>query len=440
MTSSERVHCSHPIEALTRGPRHHFFGFYDACPWDASERYVLALETDFIDRMPTGREPATVGVGDTSDGNRWHPIAETFAWNFQQANRLQWVPNTDRTLVYNVREGERFAAELHSLDTGERRRLEEPIYALAPDGRSALSIDYARLQRLGGYGYPGVDDPRAGVAAPDDAGIRRIDLANGRGQLLISVAQVAAHGASKASQQSHHYLSHVTFNPQGTRICFLHRFWLADGGFYTRLFTADPDGSDLYCLAEGTLSHFDWFEEDRIMIWGRHRPLVAMARQRNLFALPILKPLLDVLRRQTRGFVRQHVIGDRYLVLTDRSKRVDAIGIGTLTEDGHPTRFPGSSRILTDTYPDEQHYRTLILFDLDRNERTDVGRFYALPDAEHWVDDLGEKWEVSGMRSDLHPRWNRSESRICIDSIHGGSRQMYAVEVGRPSGAAPSRD
>ena len=36
-----------PVRAVTRGPRHHFFGYYDKCPWDASGRYMLAVETTF---------------------------------------------------------------------------------------------------------------------------------------------------------------------------------------------------------------------------------------------------------------------------------------------------------------------------------------------------------------------------------------------------------
>jgi len=38
-----------PVCSLTRGPRRHFFGYYDKCPWDSTGRYALALETDFAD-------------------------------------------------------------------------------------------------------------------------------------------------------------------------------------------------------------------------------------------------------------------------------------------------------------------------------------------------------------------------------------------------------
>jgi len=41
-----------PARPATRGPKHHFFGYYDKCPWDATGRLLLALEVDFMGRPP----------------------------------------------------------------------------------------------------------------------------------------------------------------------------------------------------------------------------------------------------------------------------------------------------------------------------------------------------------------------------------------------------
>jgi hypothetical protein len=30
-----------PVDNLTCGPRHHFFGYYDKCPWDSTGRCDL---------------------------------------------------------------------------------------------------------------------------------------------------------------------------------------------------------------------------------------------------------------------------------------------------------------------------------------------------------------------------------------------------------------
>jgi len=53
----------HPIEPepLTGGPAHHFFGYYETSPWEASGRYILANEADFIDRMPEPADELRVG-------------------------------------------------------------------------------------------------------------------------------------------------------------------------------------------------------------------------------------------------------------------------------------------------------------------------------------------------------------------------------------------
>ena len=53
-----------PLESLTRGPRHHFFGYYDKFRWDSTGRYVLALEATIMDRPPSADDAAVVGMVD----------------------------------------------------------------------------------------------------------------------------------------------------------------------------------------------------------------------------------------------------------------------------------------------------------------------------------------------------------------------------------------
>ena len=57
-----------PAIPVTSGPKHHFFGYYDKCPWDATGQFLLAMEIGFYDRQPKPGEPLTVGMADLKDG------------------------------------------------------------------------------------------------------------------------------------------------------------------------------------------------------------------------------------------------------------------------------------------------------------------------------------------------------------------------------------
>lgn len=413
------------IHPITVGPRHHVFGFHDLCPWDESGRHFLTLEVDFIDRPPEPDDRAMVGLIDLEQGGMFEPLAPVTAWNFQQGARQQWVPKQPTKIIYNDRIGDRFCGVVLDVQSGQRCELPIPVYAVDPGGAFGLGLNFARLQNLGGYGYPGGFDATQDIGAPEEDGIYRVDLKTGRYGLLLSIAQVAnLENACPIESEQRHFLTHVVFSPDGSRICFAHKYWLRDGGARIRLLTANPDGTDLHCLP-GEVTHFTWLNDRQILAWGRNRPLLAKLREKNWFAHPALRPALRVARR-LRSHARQRVLGDCYMLLADRTGRVEPVGIGLLTEDGHPSAHPDGEWVITDTYADKNHYRTLILYNLKTNRRVDLGRFYSLPDPAFY---RSADWQDSEMRSDLHPRWNRRGTQVCIDSVHEGTRQIYVVDL-----------
>lgn len=372
---------------MTRGPGFHFFGYYDKSPWDASGRYLLGLETTFMDRPPTAEDEATVGLIDSAAGNAWRPLARTSAWNWQQGCMLQWLPSAaERLIVFNDRRQDRFVAVILDVRTGEERVLPRPIYALSPDGAAALSTNFARLaQTRPGYGYVGLAEPGADDPHPAEDGIFHIDLTTGEHRLILSYAEVAGFRPQESMRGAKHWINHIQVNTDGTRFAFLHRWapWGRMRPWRTRLLTANLDGSDLYCLADdGMVSHYDWRDPTHILAWARRRGL-----------------------------------GDRFFLFTDRSDRCVAVGEGVLTVDGHCSWSPDRRRVLTDTYPDREHRRALILYRPEDGLKVEVGRFFAPPELQ------GE------IRCDLHPRWSRDGRLICFDSAHEGTRQMYVMDV-----------
>src|SRR5688572_13488408 len=82
-----------PVRALTKGPKFHWFGYYDKHQIDPSGRYVLGMEVDFEGRSPNADDKLRLGMVDLKDGDKWIDLGiETKAWNWQQGCMLQWVP------------------------------------------------------------------------------------------------------------------------------------------------------------------------------------------------------------------------------------------------------------------------------------------------------------------------------------------------------------
>ena len=312
----------------------------------------------------------------------------------------------------------RFAYELpvnHQL-----RNTGRPVLAVSPDGRTSLSPHFARLARhWPAYGCPGSTAPGIDHPAPDDDGLWRLDLESGALDLIVSVADAAAVGDARPSPGAAHFITHPTFSPTGKNICYLQRYFTADVANYTRLIVCRPDGSGATVLAEEKVSHFDWLDDDRLVVWTRSLPPgIGAARRRGLLATPLLRPLVNLARKLRPG-LKQMLLAEAYfLVDINQPSRKKAVGRGLLEQDGHPMFTADRRWMITDTYPDGERMQTLILYHFEENRRIDVGRFKSDPSVDE-----------SDIKCDLHPRWDRQERLVCIDSTDHGVRQCQIVDL-----------
>ena len=49
-----------PVRTITRGPKFHWFGYYDKFEFDPTNRYVLGMEVDFEHRSPTQKDSLNI--------------------------------------------------------------------------------------------------------------------------------------------------------------------------------------------------------------------------------------------------------------------------------------------------------------------------------------------------------------------------------------------
>ena len=87
MTFKEQHGKKTQIKSITNVPKHHFFGYYDKCPWSYDGKHILTIEVSFNNHFPVN-EPANIGLVDLSNKNNITILAQTKAWNWQQGAML----------------------------------------------------------------------------------------------------------------------------------------------------------------------------------------------------------------------------------------------------------------------------------------------------------------------------------------------------------------
>ncbi len=377
--------------AITSGPKDHLFASYYAInAWSADGRYVTVLETTVTNRLPTEEDVAALGVVDLRENNRFIPLTETRCWNFQEATMAHWLataPNTQ--FIYNDLVDGKFVSVVFDMKTRAKRLVPHPVSTVSPNGKEAVSINYARLRLTRpDYGYGGKgQDARESVTWPEDDGLFRVNLETGESKLIVSLASVRDRMPKVDEGQDLSYFCHTVFSRDGSKI-----FWLARSvnpktarGWKTTAFTCNRDGSDVRrCFPDGWGgSHFNWLDGERLMVTANFE-----------------------------NKVYSHVL------FTVGKEDFARVGCGLLDFDGHGVFSDDGQWMATDTYPDKWNHRRLMVLRLSDQAVLPLGSFL-VPEGYR-----GVYW-----RCDLHPRWRPDGKMLAFNSVHEGSRQVYVMDV-----------
>lgn len=371
----------------------YFFGYYDKSPWDCTDRYMLCLRARDTWSDASPREKADILLIDTKraahDVARVRILAETNAWNVQQACMLQWLgPDYSSRILYNDFRDGAYCSVILTLETMEEKVLEMPVYTVSADGKIALTLDFSRLYNLRpGYGYYNVPERTKGIALPEQTAVWKLDLETGKVTELLKYTDFAnfCPRAEMVAGVSVHKVNHLMLSPNGKRFMVLHR-WFNGQRKYTRLLTCKVDGTDLYLLSDDDMvSHCCWKNNSSIL-----------------------------------AFENKKKTGPGYYLMKDKTQ-IFMRCWPQLSSDGHPSYSPNGKLIVTDTYPNRSRLATIRIMDANEKRREDqvIAKVFA---PFRYDNDT---------RCDLHPRWNHSSTKICFDAVFEGHRGLYVVDVGR---------
>ncbi len=371
--------------------RFHSHSYYDIPVIDGAGRHVLVHQTRFTGRQPTADDAVTVGVVPLGQPGAFEPLGESRAWSWQQGPMAQWIGGGTEA-VYNDREDGAFVARVVDTATGARRTLPRPVYALTPDGGTALSLNMARLDTLRpGYGY--ADGPGALLdqRAPDGDGVWRVDPATGEARLILSLATARSFVLPRLPlsrrlrerlRPAHYWFNHAKVSPDGARFTVKLRWRIPGGGWNDRQgvsLTATLDGTDLRFLTDAT-SHVIWLNERQLYAWR----------------------LSELILLDDNG----------------ASNRVRRVAPDLVRDNVHMRHMPPGSR---DTLGEA-------VFDTPYREVVDLIHYDDRTGAHSRIARFKGHLPVRGpFRCDLHPVPGPDGRVIVVTSMDDGGRQVYAL-------------
>lgn len=363
----------------------YFYGYYDKSPWDATDRYIICLRVCQTYQSVAPKEAGMVCLLDTMNHYSVIEIGTTHSWNVQQGCMAQWLgPDFESRIIYNdFRDGKYCSVIYHVQKMAEEKVLPLPVYDVSRDGTFALSLDFSRLHRMRpGYGYSNLPDRTKEEPCPEQCCIWKMDIPSGKVTELLKYTDFATFDPDETMNGAEHKVNHLMISPNGKRFMALHR-WFQKGKKHTRLVTVNTDGTEMYNLSDDVfVSHCFWKNDKEIL-----------------------------------SFLRKKETGDHYYLMADRTQEY-RLYWSELNTDGHCSYSPDGKFVITDTYPNRKRIASVYLCTSIEgvNQSRRIARVFS-----------PFKYD-NDCRCDLHPRWNRSGNKICIDSVHEGKRGLYVID------------
>jgi len=410
-----KLNKSAAIISQTTNDYDHTVGYHDISPFNKNKDNILTMH-----RFPLKNTDLSNNI--KAEICLWHSresiiekIDETDSWSWEQGSRLQWL-NCEE-IIYNIKENKKNKSCIYNINNKQKKILESPIYSLSQKNKKFLYINYSRIRHFWkNYGYEFTDKIEF-ERQPANDGVYLSDFDNNQ-KLVLSIEKAIDICGLKKSNQ-YFFIAHPTFSPKGDKFVSLLRFINESGILISYFICTDLNKDTHTLLAREKVSHFEWVDNDTIVVWCRNlSPKYEKIRFNKYLEKYFVSSIKKILKLLKPG-IQQKLISTHYhMIKLDNPYKLIKLDENNLTEDGHPQVSKNGRFLITDTYANKIGYQKLLLYDLIKNKTHFVGEFK-----------VDSYLKNKNLKYDLHPRWNHNSNKISIDSSHDGSRQSYIIDI-----------
>lgn len=404
------------IEIISSTPCNydHSVGYHDIKPFNKINNSLIALHRYPLNTVEVKKSNLIDICLWDFNKNKFDIIDQTNTWSWEQGSRLQWVDSNQ--LIYNKTKNGKLGAYLHNVETGNKKFLENPVYSIV--NNDYLSINYNRLWSLWkNYGY-NINQKKTKIEnKPSNDGVFLCDFNNNK-KLVLSIKEaVQICGLEEIDKQF--FIAHPTLSPDGNKFVSLLRFFNNSGILISYFICTDLKKKESKVLATEKATHFEWINNNSILIWSRNlNKAFTRIRLNNFTEKYVIQNLKKILEFFNPKFKQKILSTHFYLIDLNGIKKNKILDVNTLTEDGHPQISNNGKYLIIDTYANKIGFQKLMLYDIKNDKTYYIGEFKV---AEYLLE--------NNLKYDLHPRWNNEDNLISIDSSHNGSRQSYVIDI-----------
>jgi len=413
-----------------------WFGYYNYDTLNHNKTLMLCNRSLSEDPTINAMDTIELGYYNLVSGD-WNYIDTTDSWNWQQGAMLQWLPGkgNENKVIYNCSRNGRLIAKIKDIVTNETKEIDWAIYGLTPDGRKSITLDFERSYWCRAYHYQSVRNPRKDGRIIEGDGIYEIDLQNNRRKLLIDINDIVKHSPDSNFDTMKHWVEHIMVNPSGTKFCFLHRFSPQNNvqQYRTRICIANIDGSELQIIPgwnEYMWSHFGWKDDSDFAIYTYKRftsfassnqsELSPNNTKSNSYKNSLIKMAIRLKKilptRLLDAFKSNNFFYQLYVYKNGTYEMVDCWKLPFFDIDGHPSFTTDGRYMLTDSYPDNHHYRRYVVFDTITRKGMIIAKML-------------ENRQEGHVECDLHPKLSKDNLNVVFDTTSSGKHSMMLFGI-----------